>query len=177
MYQTTNAGWRWYEIIIIIIIIRGSIWQDSTVMLDTGKKWNIEFRGFASLGPPNTHHWKVIERSQHQDNWPSNFRGIKWDQLDQVEKVMIPWIYPPPRIASDHQDYEPFSVGILINLHLWLASWVGGRPKFHHYSFQNKHTMHVNTESNHRIWWSIINQQPESLCHLSWLFWPSIFTI
>ena len=37
---------------------------------------------------------------------------------------------PPTQDASHHQDYEPFLVGNPeLNLHLPLASWVGGRSK------------------------------------------------
>ena len=40
---------------------------------------------------------------------------------------------PPTQDASHHQDYEPFLVGNpILNLHLPLESWVGGRSKVKH---------------------------------------------
>ena len=45
------------------------------------------------------------------------------------EILGICWNYSPPS-NSHHQDYSILSrKSLYINLHLWLASWVGGRPK------------------------------------------------
>ena len=53
------------------------------------------------------------------------------NDLNSTARLVIHWIYPPTQDASHHQDYSIFRIGNPeLNLHLWLASWVGcSRPK------------------------------------------------
>ena len=58
-----------------------------------------------------------------------NLRRVPKCWWDLLMRIIIGWNYPPTS-NSDHQDSEPFLVGNPeLNLHFWLASWVGGRPK------------------------------------------------
>ncbi len=53
---------------------------------------------------------------------------IFWKDLKDLPSKIFTrplWCTPPPS-HSHHQDYYMFTKGTLINLHLWLQSWVGG---------------------------------------------------
>ena len=53
---------------------------------------------------------------------------IFWNYNLSLNSHCIHWNYPP-RSNSHHQDYSIFRIGNPnLNLHFWLASWVGGRP-------------------------------------------------
>ena len=65
--------------------------------------------------------------------WSNFWRShilFKWLVSNQPPSLAL----PPTQDASRHQDYSIFSRGIpvTVNLHLWLESWVGGRPKVFH---------------------------------------------
>ena len=73
--------------------------------------------------------------------WPSRFRksfsagDVLWCNeittfVGKVTNTDIHWVVPPPS-NSHHQDYEPFLVGIPINLHLPQESWEGGQPNIY----------------------------------------------